>query len=58
VQAIVLCERYGKHYYIKDDLAKHLEGVTFTNTDTRTVTRQFPKNYPGPLSGRKEGRTR
>lgn len=38
MQAIALCQRYRKPYYVKDDLVKHLDGVTFTNTDTRTVT--------------------
>lgn len=37
MEAIALCEKYGKPYYIKDDLAKHLAGVKFTNTDTRKV---------------------
>ena len=43
IQAIKLCEKYGKPYYIKDDLAKYLEGVEFTNTDTRTIERYRPK---------------
>jgi len=38
-RAIELCERYGKRYYIKEDLAKHLDGIEFTQTDTRKVTR-------------------
>lgn len=38
--AIELCEKYGKAYYVKDDLAKHLDGVEYTGTDTRTVVRQ------------------
>jgi DNA repair photolyase len=38
--AIELCEKYGKRYYVKADLAKHLDGIPFTNTDTRTVTRK------------------
>ncbi len=37
--AIELCEQFGKPYYIKTDLAKHLEGVKYTNTDTRRVQR-------------------
>ena len=37
IKAIELCEKYGKPYYIKDDLAKYLDGVEFTNTDTRIV---------------------
>ena len=36
-RAIELCEKYGKTYYVKNDLAKYLKGVKFTNTDTRTV---------------------
>jgi len=39
MEAIALCEKYGRPYYIKDDLAKHLSGVTFHNTDTRRVVR-------------------
>lgn len=39
VQAIELCEGYGKAYYIKHDLAKYLDGVKYTNTDTRRVCR-------------------
>ena len=40
VDAIELCEKYGKKYYVKDDLARRLPEVSFTNTDTRTVTRR------------------
>ena len=39
MEAIALCERYGKPYYVKSDLARYLKGVRFTNTDTRTVGR-------------------
>jgi DNA repair photolyase len=34
-RAVELCESLGKPYYIKHDLAEHLEGVPFTNTDNR-----------------------
>jgi DNA repair photolyase len=37
--AIELCEKHGKRYYIKDDLAKHLKGIEFKSTDTRRVDR-------------------
>ncbi len=37
IQAINLCQKLGKQYYIKDDLAKFLDGVWFNNTDTRKV---------------------
>ena len=37
--AIELCAKYGKRYYIKEDLAKHLGGIAFTQTDTRKVVR-------------------
>lgn len=40
IEAIKLCEKYGVKYYIKDDLAKFLEGVPFQNTDTRIVGRK------------------
>jgi DNA repair photolyase len=39
INAIKLCEKYGKPYYIKDDLAKYLEGIKFTNSDTRKIQR-------------------
>lgn len=39
IRAIDLCKKYGKPYYIKADLAKHLDGVKFTNTDTRMISR-------------------
>jgi len=32
------CVRYGVPYYVKDDLAKHLDGVARASTDTRRVT--------------------
>jgi len=38
-RAIELCAKYGKRYYIKEDLAKHLDGIEFTQTDTREVVR-------------------
>ena len=34
-RAIELCEKYGRDYYIKEDLAKHLQGIKFKNTDRR-----------------------
>lgn len=40
IDAIGLCENYGKPYYIKDDLAKYLDGVSFNNTDTRKVKKK------------------
>lgn len=39
-KAIELCQKYGKRYYVKHDLARHLSGVAYTSTDTRTVTRK------------------
>ncbi len=36
--AIKLCEHYGVTYYVKKDLAKFLDGLTWTDTDIRTVT--------------------
>jgi len=38
-EAVTLCEKYGVPYYVKDDLAKHLEGFEHTNTDIRKVQR-------------------
>ena len=40
-EAIDLCENYDVPYYIKNDLAKYLDGVEFTNTDTRTIKRDI-----------------
>lgn len=40
MEALALLKRLRKPYYIKDDLAKHLEGVKFTNTDTRRIVRR------------------
>lgn len=39
VRAIGLCEKYRNKYYVKHDLAKHLEGVTYQSTDTRRIVR-------------------
>ncbi len=39
IAAIAHLKERRKRYYIKDDLAKHLGGVPFTNTDTRRVIR-------------------
>jgi len=35
VRFIHLMERLGKRYYIKTDLARHLEGIEYHNTETR-----------------------
>ncbi len=40
IKAINMCESYGVKYYVKDDLAKHLAGIEFTNTETRLVTKK------------------
>ena len=40
VAAILLCDWYGKGYYIKDDLKPYLNGIEYTNMDTRIVTRR------------------
>ena len=37
IRAINLLEKLGKRYYVKHDLAKHLDGVKYTSIDTRTV---------------------
>jgi len=42
LQALDLCIEYGKPYYIKDDLAKYLDGIEFTNTDTRKIKSRQP----------------
>ena len=36
-RAIKILESLGKKYYIKADLAKHLDGIPYTNTDNRSV---------------------
>jgi len=40
--AIARCERYGVRYYVKTDLAKHLDGISYTSEDTRRVKRATP----------------
>ena len=37
--AIAACRKNKTNYYIKDDLAKHLAGVSFFNSDNRKVTK-------------------
>ena len=37
INAIRLCESLGVAYYLKRDLARHLDGVPFRNTDNRRV---------------------
>ncbi len=37
INALSLCQRYGKKYYIKNDLARDLRDVKFENTDTRII---------------------
>lgn len=41
INAIKLCEKFNKPYYIKSDLAEYLNGIEFTNTDTRKT---IPEN--------------
>jgi DNA repair photolyase len=36
-RALKTLQQLNKAYYIKADLAKHLEGIPYTNTDNRTV---------------------
>lgn len=38
-KAIALCRELKKDYFIKDDLAKYLDGISFKNVDTRKVHR-------------------
>lgn len=40
IQAVNLCREFETDYYIKKDLAKHLDGIPFYNTDRRRVKRQ------------------
>jgi len=37
IKAIERLEKFGASYFIKQDLAAHLDGVEFRNTETRTV---------------------
>jgi len=46
IAAIKLCRDLGKDYYIKKDLAEHLEGFAFCNTDRRKVKREPAKHKP------------
>ena len=41
IKAIELCRQYETDYYIKADLAKHLKGVPFCNTDKRKVKKEL-----------------
>jgi DNA repair photolyase len=41
IAAIMLCKAYHKTYYIKQDLAKYLEGISYENTDIRLVRRSL-----------------
>ena len=43
-RAIAMCEFYKVPYYVKDDLAKHLQGIRFENTDTRRVSNEQRAN--------------
>ncbi len=36
-KAIAMCQKYGVDYYVKEDLARHLIGIDYKNTDTRRV---------------------
>ena len=36
-RAIKILESLDKKYFIKTDLAKHLDGIPFTNTDNRSL---------------------
>jgi len=38
-EAIKTCNKFGKPYYIKDDLAQYLNGVPYENVDTRKIKR-------------------
>ena len=42
IKAIELCRKFETDYYIKDDLAAHLNGITFCNIDTRKIKRTEP----------------
>ena len=37
IRAVQLCEKYGKTYYVKEDLQYHIRGIKFLNTDLRTI---------------------
>lgn len=37
IAAVELCRKFGKPYFIKHDLAEHLNGFEYANTDTRLV---------------------
>lgn len=48
-RAIQLCRELRKDYYIKADLAKYLDGFSFTNTDRRKVKREPSKHKPDQM---------
>jgi len=39
IKAVRLCRELGVDFYIKEDLAKYLDGISFTNTDKRKIKR-------------------
>lgn len=46
-RAIELCEKFNCDYYIKHDLAKHLQGIKFKNTDRRCSPGGVSRNTEG-----------
>jgi len=46
VRAIRLCREVGVDYYIKKDLAEHLDDFPFTNVDRRKVKKEVPAERP------------
>ena len=40
ISAIELCEKFGVSYFVKKDLADNLDGVKWTQTDTRILNRE------------------
>jgi len=53
VRAIRLCRQLKVDYYIKKDLAEHLEDFPFTNTDRRMVKRETTKPKTEQKAGQK-----
>ena len=46
INAIELCREYETNYYIKKDLAKYLDGISFCSVDTRKAQRACVEKKP------------
>jgi len=40
IEAVEMCQKFGKRYYVKDDLAAYMQGFEFHSCDTRRINRK------------------